>query len=544
ADNYQPGIFSDWSIDSEAKKYTFTIRKGLKWSDGHPVTTEDVEYLINDEFRNEEITSTPPDWLRWGGGETEFNIIDDHTFEIVFSEPYGMFIEQGLTDFDYAWADILRPKHYLKQFHKDYTDWEELLPLMEEEGYTEKDDWAAFYSDLHNDGFWLNGGGIIGLGEKAKDLPTLDPYVVKEIKDDGGWIFERNPYFYMVDTDGNQLPYIDTLRRKYVSDKEMINNDIIQGNTDVQGNNLGLSDYPMLKDHEEDGDYTALPVNSPLYQGVMYFFNLAVSNDVFPREVIQDLRFRKALSYALNREVINESVFLGMGEVAQLAPNKDNEVYEESMGNSYVEYDLEKAKSLLDDMGIVDDDGNGWREWQGEELIFPIEYYTVTPAATPGVEMAKRFWEDVGIRVDVKQIDVSLWWERWEANEIASAIWHLGPPSALERTDFLVPFDVNIPRWSLWWNTEGDEGIEPLPWAKDMYEARQNLVRATTAEEKLKYEKEIWELQAENIPLIGTVVNPPAPFVYSNKLGNIDNDEAENYTTEALFKMNLQWFVK
>ena len=171
-------------------------------------------------------------------------------------------------------------------------------------------------------------------------------------------------------------------------------------------------------------------------------------------------------------------------------------------------------------------------------------YYEVTPPATPGSEMAKRYWEDIGLQVDIKQVDGNFLWERQGANKLFSTVWWLGGPSALGRNDFLTPFFVNMPEWEQWWATNGEEGSEPLSWAKEMYQARQKLIGSTSQEDKLKYSKKIWEIQAEQIPLIGTVADTPLPLVVSEDLGNIAVDNVTDYTSTRIFEANYQWYFK
>ncbi len=537
-----PGIFSEWKVEDEGKVFTFKIREGLKWSDGVPVTTEDVEYCFEDVLKNKEIFPTLPDWIRWGDELTKLEIIDDNTFKLIFSESFGSFIERQFRgDLGRGmWTNLIRPKHYVKQFHKKYTDWDELLPKMKELEFEEKEEWGTFYSAVDY-GATADGGNIIGLPNPI-EYPTLNPYIVTEVKEEGHWHFERNPYFYMVDTEGNQLPYIDKLNRRYVSNKEMINMDIIQGNLDVMGQLLQLSDYPLFKRNEDKGGYKVMPLPAYQHQMLLYIFNLEVDNEIFPKEIIKDLRFRQALSLALDREQIKESLFLGFGKSAQLAPSSGKDVYEEGMEEAFAQYDPERAKNLLDEMGIKDNDGNGWREWNGEDLTIPFMYYEVTPTATPGAEMAKRYWENIGLKVDVKQVDGGLFWQRQGANKVAFTDWWLGG-------EYHIPygvwtFQVNVPMWEQWQNTNGENGIEPPLWAKKVYELKEQALSLPSLEEREKAAKEIWKMQTEKLWILGTVAGTPLPFVYNEKLGNISIAEERGYPNTVLMEIMPQWYFE
>ena len=190
--------------------------KGLKWSDGAPVTTDDVRYAFDDVYFNEEITPTLPRWANWGGEPVQVSIIDDYSFSLTFAKSYGLFIGQVSQQ---PAGRFMRPSHYMKQFHKDYTDMEELLPAMQEQGY-ETAEWGKFYTSL-----------AVGAGDSAQHIPTrypnaieapsLHPWHVTEEPNPGEFILERNPYFFKIDPIGQQLPYIDRAHRVFVNNLEV-----------------------------------------------------------------------------------------------------------------------------------------------------------------------------------------------------------------------------------------------------------------------------------------------------------------------------------
>jgi peptide/nickel transport system substrate-binding protein len=341
----QPGILESFGMNEDGTEFTGTIRKGLKWSDGTPVTTTDVAFNFNDVLLNEEIYPAPSTWLTWGGGNTELTIVDDYTFKYTFAAPYGSFIEAEVTLWPATFYKHLYPSHYLSQYHKDYADPDELLAMMQAEEYNTMDEWVQFFGDKRamwgvDRSFELDNG---------KTIPTLNPFIAVEDQGNGNYLLERNPYFYMVDQEGNQLPYIEKLQRTYIADSEQADLSIIAGNTDMSCMSISIDSFPLYKEHEADGNYVALPL--PAWQDQIYIVGFNEWAGVKPpllesagmeapadpvddssydpglSEVYSDVRFRRAMSLALDRDTMNEALYLGLGRPAQVAPRPGTPFY-------------------------------------------------------------------------------------------------------------------------------------------------------------------------------------------------------------------------
>jgi peptide/nickel transport system substrate-binding protein len=537
-----PGIWESWEISPDGTEYTIKIREGLKWSDGVEATTEDVKFYVEDILKNEELTPVAPQWLRWNekmeGLSTEIEYLDKYTFRIKFAMPYGAFLQDLNNNLAY-WNGYMRPAHYLKKFHTKYNDFEQIKPEMEKLGYDPvESEWPRFMQQILT--------GVVG-GETIRapypaEHPTLNPYVVKEKRDDGTWIFERNPYYYAIDTEGNQLPYIDRLHRTYITERQMTNMAIIAGNTDFQCQFIQLADFPLFKENEEKGNYYVIPLKAWQHHMMIFPINFQ-TNDEEVNKIHQDVRFRAALSHALDRAQILESVFMGFGKPAIFAPPQGSPYYEEGMETKYAEYDPVKAKQLLDEIGLVDKDGDGWRDLpSGKPYIYKIDYYQVTPVADPGAEMAKRYFEDIGIRVEAKQMDGSAYWATRGANESMATVWWANGPQLNDRS-FVFPA-VPTPLWQQYMNTNGKEGVEPLPWAKRIWEIQDEMVRTASEEERIQLGKEGWRIMSDEIPFIGVVEGPKTPFVYSRDLGNIGCAEEKEFTQITVLEHFIQWFFK
>lgn len=132
----EPGVFEHWEQSEDATLFTFRIRRGLKWSDGVEVTSEDARFCIEDAVLNEELYPVAQPWIHWGGDLVEVELIDRYSIRLRFAGSYGLFLPRLVM---WRWSWLLLPSHYLKQFHRDYTPMESLLPLMEDEGYAARD---------------------------------------------------------------------------------------------------------------------------------------------------------------------------------------------------------------------------------------------------------------------------------------------------------------------------------------------------------------------------------------------------------------------
>jgi peptide/nickel transport system substrate-binding protein len=254
--------------------------------------------------------SVLPQWARWGGQPVQLEILDTHTFRLIFSKSYGLFIPRMI---GWRWHQLMLPKHYLKRFHRDYTPLSQMRPIMERYGYSETD-WGRFYLTMGGVGT-AAGGFVPGRYPNIGEYPTLDPWLHVAQPNPGDYILERNPYYYKIDPAGNQLPYMDGLVRTFVSDLQIQNLKILGNETDLQFQFIRLSDFPLFKRNEAKSSYWVMPL--PAWQDYMLIFPInLLTNDPAIQYILSDVRFRQALSLALNRNEIKEALFLGFGREA------------------------------------------------------------------------------------------------------------------------------------------------------------------------------------------------------------------------------------
>ena len=240
-----PNVFELWEVSDDGKNYTIHLRKGMEWSDGEPVTTEDVRFWWEDVLNNPDLSSGVAYQYRMGDELMKLTYPDDFTFTVAFAKPFGNF-PAHLTRWHIG--DWLIPSDYLKKFHATYTDINELTQKAKD---TKLEAWTNL--------FWKNNdwGMTVWQGpENAKDYPSISPWVIIDNPMDGLYIWERNPFYWKVDADGNQLPYLDNMRYEFVGNVEAAKLKIIQGDIDYVGpHDVSIADYPLYKENMEKGKY-------------------------------------------------------------------------------------------------------------------------------------------------------------------------------------------------------------------------------------------------------------------------------------------------
>jgi len=534
----QPGILEHWSQNEDATQFTFRIRRGLKWSDGEPVTTEDVRFCIENTLLNPSVTPVLPRWAKWGNKPLKLDVIDERTFRLTFARSYGLFVRLLAT---LRWGTLILPKHYLMQFHRDFTPIERMAPLMKQFGYG-PEDWGRFYLSI--------GGGLCsGSGSFVPErmppgggFPTLDPWVHVRQPNPGDYILERNPYFYKIDPEGNQLPYIDELSRTFVSDIQIQNLKILSGETDLQFQFIRLSDLPLFKRGEKRGGYRTMLL--PAWQDYMLIYPLNIHTaDPVIRPILGDVRFRRALSMALNRKEIKEAMFLGMGRPAQLAPLPGSPWYREEFEQAWARYDPNAAARLLDEMGLRWDADREFRLTKdGRPFTLRIDYYDVSPTSGPGAELAKAYWEDIGIRTSVEYMDGARFWQMRGANEAQVTVWW-GDGASPAAQSFVSGF-LMTRVWEQWYETGGATGEEPPEWVKELFDTRELMHASPDPEVRRRAGCRIFEIFCRHLWTIGTVADVPVPFVYSRRLGNIDVARKRRHYHVTVAEAAEQWFFK
>jgi peptide/nickel transport system substrate-binding protein len=328
--NVVPGLAERWDILDAGRTYVFHLRRGVKWSDGHPLTSEDFLFVYEDILCNKEITPIFPSWLEVGGQPVEVLAPEPYKVVFRFGRPYGIFLE-ALAFRGYS---ILLPKHYLKQFHPRYVDKTELERMAEKRGLTP---WPRLLGRMSN-------------CNENPDIPTYRPWKITVPPPARRMIAERNPYYWKVDPAGNQLPYIDRIAYTDIQNNEMVTMKALAGEVDFQARRIDTTNFPLFMENAEKGGYRVIRDESPI--SVCLFVNQH-SKDPEIRPILQDRKFRIALSVAINREELIDVLYTGMAVPSRGVASPFDPYYLPEFDKKYIEYDPDKANHLLDEIGLV-----------------------------------------------------------------------------------------------------------------------------------------------------------------------------------------------
>lgn len=520
--NIQGNVLDSFEVSDDNTEFTFHMRQGLKWSDGEPVTTEDVRFTYENLYGNEQLYANGvPNRFRTGysaaGEPMTLEIVDEFTFKMTAAAPYGGFLRNITIEGWNGYTELINPAHYLKQFHPDFTSMEDLQPLLDAENLT--DEWWQLFSTKRCQNWDATADRCIG-------YPTLNPWVSVTSQTPGVKVFDRNPYYWKVDTEGKQLPYIDRLVSLQVEDVEMVNQRVLTGDIDFLRESTGLVKVPLYKENEAAGGYRTVLLDMHVDSSILYL-NQTFENEVW-RQVAQDVRFRQALSLAINRQEIIDSIYYSFASLPLV-----------SVGEEFSQYDVERANALLDEMGLTERDGEGYRLGpDGNNFTILLEHAAHAPDLEPVAELLTEQLRDVGIRIQVKRIDSQLWGERRDANELqATVFW--GHDQGWD-SDYSGNMLNRVgSAWQIWLNTNGAEGEEPPQWIKDVIELDAQRWSAVSGSDEFNELKEAtFAWSRENLPAITIVETVKYPMIANAKLRNVAEGGyaiASNFAGEQLW---------
>ncbi len=522
-------VLAGYEVSADGKSIKFNMREGMKWSDGEPVTSEDVRFVYEDVMKNLELS---PNGVaaRWRvgasptGAEPTVTIIDKYNFSISYPEPYGGLLRQFTIEAWVGYTEFLLPAHHMKQFHVKYADPAKLKALLAE-AKLKDDEWVALYNQKLCLNWHITNPRCIG-------FPGLWPFLITN-DSSGVLTWERNPYYFKVDVEGKQLPYIDKVVSQQLENVEAIQLKILAGEIDFQRESTALVKIPLYKENEEKGGFRVvlldMHVHSTTLELNQTFENTSQKADW--AKVSQDVRFRKALSLGINRPEIIEAIYYGYASLPLKSVGEDNS-----------KYDVAAANKLLDEMGLTNKDSAGFRTGtDGQPLQIFLEHGGHAPDISPIAEILGADMGAIGIKVQVKQIGPELWGTRRGSNDLmATVFWShdqgwgggLGMVGgeSVSRAGNL---------WDTYYNSNGASGVKPPEWitkGRDLNTAWWIAVPGSAEYNQISEDAFAW--QRENLPVIGIVENVKYPMIASKKLGNVSSSGfaiALNFAGEQLF---------
>ncbi len=516
-----PNLAESYSFSEEKDVLTIHLREGVKWSNGEPFTAEDIRFMFEDMHFNEAVRT-------WNGASSveKVKLIDDYTIQLKVPEGQAS-LPMDLAGWGGGRVSGYAPSHYLKKWHKKYNP--DAQKIGASEGYAKWEDalWSHYWWDPQSD----------------LEVPTLRPWILKGSED---WsnLYERNPYYWAVDEEGNQLPYIDRIAVR-VENKNIYLEGILNGKSDMAYTDTDIADLERYRKLEESGDFRLI-----LWPGsAAADFTLEV-NQFHPDEVyggmLQDLRFRRALSLAIDRDEINGLFYNGLAVPGQLSVLPSSTFYKKEWSESFARYNPEEAERLLDEMGVKHPDKGNRKTPDGFPFLLRVDYSR--PSLTPVMELIREYWQSIGINTNIylqNSEDLSerakaknfmvmadttqygdertlfrgeyLWdswatrpWWRWNQMKRKAAIEHFGKPLPKDWRERKTPDDGKL------------EGEKPPEFFIKFLKARDDWLKSTPGSEEYRELAEtVFDMYSKALWSIGTVGRMPTPWLVRNTIGNI-----------------------
>lgn len=513
----EPKLVESWESTPDFKTWTFKLREGARWSDGQPFTADDIMFWYNDVLLNTDLTPTVPKWMQNKDGSTaKVEKVDDYTVRWVYNEPNTtILLELANKDGGDRTYAVFLPAHYLKQFHASYAAKDDLDKMVADAKFKT---WAELFAAKN-------------APPENPERPTMAAWVPTSRVSDQIFSLQRNPYYVGVDPEGNQLPYIDELRFTFFQDKQALNLAAIAGDFDEQERHIDMSNYPVLKENEQKGAKYHV-ITWPTFGGsdAIVMFNQTFKGDPEIADLLRNKDFRIAMSHAIDRDQIKESVFLGLGEARQPVPAPWHPYYPgDDAAKKYAEYDPDKANELLDNIGLDKKDAEGFRLFpSGKRVTVEIG---VVPAFANWPDVAQliaKDWEKVGIQAVVQVRERATHFQMRESDDLQTEIWNedttgfpfTGAPKFDPRTS---PGLAMGRQYAKWFTSGGKEGMEPPAEIKRIVEII-DTAKTVGDDEKVVLAKElfnIWVDQAYELGTVGLTPMVQGVVVVNNAMRNV-----------------------
>ena len=525
-----PCLAKDWRLSDDGRVATLFLREGLKWSDGQPFSADDFLFWYTDIYQNKELVPTPIQEITINGKLGRMVKRDDYTVVFEFPDPYFLFVDilagdtqlgggQATQNSRASFMGAYAPAHYLKQFLPKYSSADEVTRKAKAAGF---DSWVSYLRFLSN---WsLN-----------TELPVLTPWKTVTPINTPTWRLERNPYYWAVDTAGNQLPYIDQIVMGLAENLEVLNLRTIAGEYDLQERHVSLPKLPVLIENQKKGNYTVHLDTAQMGSDAALLVNTAYEADPEIARWLTNRDFRRAISLGIDRDRLNEAFWLGIGTPGSCAPAEEVAI---NPGKEYRKkwavLDVKQANAILETIGLTKKDGEGFRLRTDGKGRLRIELMTVGGQFTPFTqiaEMIKQQWVKIGIDADVKETERNLAFTKTNNSEHHILFWSVtGSENIYLFPRLVLPVDpvpmdqhLGMP-FARWYATNGAQGKRPTD--PEMVRAME-LFRSAAGKkqpERVKIAQEIWKIICEECWVIGTVGLSPAFMgvrVVKNSMGNI-----------------------
>ena len=509
-----PNVAAAVQPSPDGKAFTFMLREGMRWSDGEPFGADDIVFWHDDILFNKELTPSP------GNNPPTIEKLDDHTVRFSFPQPGGLYLQnQARPGYNDA---VLYPAHYLKQFHKKYADPARLEQLSKENN---AETWVKL--------FQLKGGTVPGTPYDAHwsnpELPTLNAWkITVPYGADTRVIAERNPYYWKVDTAGNQLPYLDKVVYEIFQDAQTMVLKAANGEIDMQDRSIVTNqNKAVFVDNQEKGQYHFFETIPDSSNTAAIYPNWTHKDPVM-RQIIQNKDFRVGLSYAINRQEIVDTVYVGQGTPYQVASRPESKFYDEEFAKQFTAHDPARANQHLDKV-MPQKDGEGFRlRPDGKRFTLVVESATANTDMNDILQLLQQHAKVVGLDIQPKVEDRSLLWTRKNASDVDAMMWtgDAGLYEELNPSRYFPQFDGShfAVAWAYWYNKQARPPTppeEPPDIVKKQMALYDQVLATVDNEKRDDLMRELLAIAKEQFYIIGTVLPANGYGIVKNNFHNV-----------------------
>ncbi len=531
--NIVPDILESVDVDG-GRVFTFKLRKGHKWSDGSPFTAEDFRYFWEDMANHKKMApSGPPRVLRVEGQPPVFEVIDRWTVRYTWHKPNPFFLPALASATPLF---MYRPSHYLKKFHLKHQEKKKLIKLVRAERLR---GWVPLH--FRRDRMYKFDN---------PELPTLQPWRNTTSIPATRFIAERNPYFHRIDQHGRQLPYIDRIILVQ-ADSKLIAAKAGSGEADLQSRSIFFNNFTFLKANESRNDFKVRLWQTAKGSHFALFPNLNVSDPVW-RKLVRDVRFRRALSLAIDRTLVNRVLYFGLAREGNNTVLPQSPLYEDHYRTKWAQYDIDRANALLDELGLRRR-ADGLRLLPDGRLMDVIVETAGEKAEESDIlELIRETWLEAGIRLFTRPLQREVFRNRIYAGETLMSAWsglENGLPTPDMNPSALAPTNqvqLQWPKWGQHFESSGQLGEPPdLALAQELLFLNDRWLIAELRDERRRIWKRMLEIHADQIFSIGVIAGVRQPVVVRNSLRNVPIDGIYNWDPGAqfgIYRPDTFWF--
>lgn len=497
----EPGLADFWTNSPDGKTWTIRLRKNLRWSDGAPLTADDVVFTWNDVIYNPAIDNVTRDQFIINGKKFTISKVDDLTIQVVTPKVFAPFL------MDFGAGVPIMPKHILSKYVTNGT-------------------FTSAY------GVNSNPGDVVGSG----------PYRLKEYKPAQYTMLERNPYFLEVDTNGTRLPYFDDVIYSVVPDFNAQSLRFLSGEADVD-DEVPTYEYDTFKARADQGKFVLLEPGISLMREFLCFNENTNVNpktgepllDPVKLKWFRNTQFRQAVSYAINRPEIIKAVLFGHGIPAYGMESPGNKKWYNPNIQQYP-YDPAKALELLKEIGIEKRNGDDFlTDSKGNKIEFFLNTLTGSPGAQKQALLIINDLNKLGMHVFFQPIEFNtLEVKLTETYNYDCALAALGTGGSADPSSAMNV--IKSSGFTHWWFPQ--QKNPSTPWEAQLDHLMDAQMETLNENERKKDYDEVQEILAEQQPFIFTVT----PMVYAairSDVGNVRpavvSDYPASWNVEELY---------